>query len=341
MRATGFTKARSMGPVAEAVERAGGSVARVFRRAELPLRLVERPEQLILLRDQLALLEYAAVEVDDPALPLRLSLDAGFRSLGLFGVRVNAADSLGEAIAVCNAAIGGLLQSATHMRLAVGPRIARWSYGLSDGATLGRRKNELLAIGYMTDLLRRFLRARAPLRVELPGRAEERALIESLLQCDVIEGGSAALIFPSEWLECANPAPRAPDAFAQAGDVPEDFRAGVAALVRLRLLEGRPTLDWLGRRLRLAPRTLQRRLAAEGESVETIRRRVLMAEAEALLRDSSLPVSAVALELGYADPAHFSRAALSWVGLSPRAWRRSLRAAHACVFPPEALGKRP
>ena len=61
-----------MGPVVEMVERSGGSVARVFRQAELPLRLIEQPDQLILLRDQLALVESAAREIGDETLPLRL-----------------------------------------------------------------------------------------------------------------------------------------------------------------------------------------------------------------------------------------------------------------------------
>jgi AraC-like DNA-binding protein len=32
----------------------------------------------------------------------------------------------------------------------------------------------------------------------------------------------------------------------------------------------------------------------------------------------------VGLELGYADPAHFTRAVVEWVGLPPREWRRKL-----------------
>ena len=50
MRSYGWTKARSMGPVADFVERSGGSIARVFRRAGLPLRLIDEPDRLILLK---------------------------------------------------------------------------------------------------------------------------------------------------------------------------------------------------------------------------------------------------------------------------------------------------
>lgn len=46
MHRYGLTKARSMGPVTDMVERAGGSIERVFRRAELPLRLMSPEKQL-------------------------------------------------------------------------------------------------------------------------------------------------------------------------------------------------------------------------------------------------------------------------------------------------------
>jgi len=85
MRSYGLTKARSMGPVAELVERSGGSIARVFRRGELPLRLIEEPDRLILLKDQLNLVECAAREIGDDALAARLSTEAGVAGLGPYG----------------------------------------------------------------------------------------------------------------------------------------------------------------------------------------------------------------------------------------------------------------
>ena len=159
MGATGFTRARSMGPVADAVERAGGSVTRVFRRAELPMRLIERPDQLILLRDQLALVECATREIGDETLPLRMSMDAGFAHLGAFGRHVGAAPVFAEAIERCNEGMGLMLQSATHLKLTQSRGLAIWSYEISDSTRVGRQKNELLAFGYMIDLMRHFFGA--------------------------------------------------------------------------------------------------------------------------------------------------------------------------------------
>lgn len=325
MGTTGFTKARSMGPVADAVERAGGSLARVFRLAELPLRLIEQPEQLILLRDQLALVECAARELGDEALPLRLSMTAGFESLGAFGQHVGAAPVFATAIERCNEGMGSLLQSATHVRLVQAAGYAKWSYEISDSARVGRQKNELLAFGYMVDLMRRFLgAAAAPLRVELPGAVPARAHVQSMLGCEISRGDRAALIFPSEWLEAENPCPRGIECERSLNDVPDtdDFAASVTQLIKLGLLDRRPTIDWVGRKLRMSKRTLQRRLFETELSFEQLLRDALVARATALLKQPEMSMSEIAYELGYADSAHFVRAAWKWAGQTPTAWRR-------------------
>jgi AraC-like DNA-binding protein len=51
--------------------------------------------------------------------------------------------------------------------------------------------------------------------------------------------------------------------------------------------------------------------------------RVRIAKAMELLKDSNLPVSAVALEVGYNDPLYFSRVFSRQVGLTPRQFREA------------------
>lgn len=326
MGAVAFTRARSMGPVAEAVERAGGSVARVFRKAELPLRLVETPEQFILLRDQLALVEHAARELDDDALPLRLSMQAGMEGLGAFGRRVQGAPTLQDAIERCNFGIQSMLQSMTQMELLPAQdgsqRLAVWTYKILDDAPVGRQKNELLAFGYMISALKHF-GAGAPLRATLPQQATRRTALEGLLGCEVAKGESAALILRAETLRNANSTCGDPvDLRIEDVPSPTDFSAGVERLIELALLERRPTIEYVRRRLSLSARSLQRRLAEQGESFDAIRRRVVLARAQALLRGGATPITQIAYELGYADAAHFSRAFANWTGASPRLWRR-------------------
>ena len=325
MEQVGLTKARSVGPIAEEVERTGGSVARVFHRAELPLGILDQPERLILLRDQLRLLECAAREIGDEAISARLSVKAGVVGLGSYGLRILAAPRLDSAILRSGELIGPLLQSATSIGLVRKGRWAKWTYRVTDAAEIGRQKNEILALGYMLDLLRGFAGAHwQPARVELAGAAlPGRSSVQDALHCAIDQGVIAGITFPAELLDLPNPERRATAGDA-ACDVPDvaDLVACVEHLLALALLDGRPRIDWLCRRLNLSRRTLQRQLARLDTSFDDILGRVLARQAAVLMADPRQPITAVALELGYADPAHFTRAFTRWTGQAPRDWRR-------------------
>lgn len=324
MRKYGLTKARSMGPVADMVERAGGSLARVFARVDLPLRLIDEPDRLILLQDQLALVEGAAREIGDDALAARLSTEAGFASLGSYGRHVDSMPDLQSAIACANATIGPLLQSSTEFGLTVSGGVVRWTYGVTDRVAVGRQKNEMLALGYMLDLVRHFAGDRfSPIGLELGGPCvAAKPAVESVYRSDLFRAESAAIVFPAELLEVPNP--RAPECLARdRAELPDpsDLVASAEALIGLALLDRRPDIDWLGRHLEMSRRTLQRRLSSHGTSFEILLARVSLSRACDLLR-SGAGATDVALELGYSDPAHFSRAFRRWTGTTPHAWRR-------------------
>jgi AraC-like DNA-binding protein len=321
----GLTKMRSIGPLAREVERSGGSLARVFRRAELPLGLLDEPERLILLKDQFLLLECAGREIGDDALPARLSTGGGMASLGAYGEFVCAAADLRTAIERANGFVGPLLQSATKLTLEIEGGLARWSYFVTDGLGPGRQKNEILALGFMLDLLRRFFGsewtpscASVAGGVLSGGRANARTL-----GCELTIGAAAGFEFSSALLEAGNPFPAVAGLGPPLADGPGETSLAESArhLIGVALLDGRPSIDWLSRRLDLPRRTLQRRLAQEGFTFETLWRNVLLTEAQVLLSDSGLTISQVAQAMGYSDHAHFTRAFAAAAGSTPSAWR--------------------
>jgi AraC-like DNA-binding protein len=71
----------------------------------------------------------------------------------------------------------------------------------------------------------------------------------------------------------------------------------------------------------LHERTLRKRLAAEGTSLQQIVAQTRFELAKQLLENTELPVLEVASALRYADAAVFSRAFRSWSKMSPRQWR--------------------
>ena len=80
----------------------------------------------------------------------------------------------------------------------------------------------------------------------------------------------------------------------------------------------------VARRLGMGVSTLRRRFqAATGESIHAyaLGRRLMLAAQR--LRDSELPVAAIAEEFGYADVSYFTRQFHAHIGMAPGAYRRS------------------
>jgi AraC-like DNA-binding protein len=78
----------------------------------------------------------------------------------------------------------------------------------------------------------------------------------------------------------------------------------------------------LSRVLGLSERTLRRRLESEGAALRTIVDDARRDAARRLLEDTDLPVTDIALRVGYADSSAFTHAAQRWFGRSPSQLRR-------------------
>jgi AraC-like DNA-binding protein len=72
--------------------------------------------------------------------------------------------------------------------------------------------------------------------------------------------------------------------------------------------------------LRLTPRTLQRRLAAEGQPFASVVDGIRRAQAERWLRVGT-SIAETSFLVGYSEPRAFHRAFKRWIGTTPEAWR--------------------
>jgi len=103
------------------------------------------------------------------------------------------------------------------------------------------------------------------------------------------------------------------------------IRDEVVAAVRDGLTLGRSDLAFVARRLHLSPRTLQRKIAASGESFSDLRDAARFALAKSLLAQRELSIGEIAYRLGYSETAAFSRAFSKRFGRSPRRARTAAR----------------
>lgn len=102
-------------------------------------------------------------------------------------------------------------------------------------------------------------------------------------------------------------------------------RRGITALVRSKLFRDSgvfPTLPDVAGELDIHPRTLRRRLAAEGTSFRSLLSEARSAVAVDLLRNVGLTVEEASTRLGYTEVSTFSHAFKRWHGVAPSEYSR-------------------
>src|SRR4029453_18336666 len=103
----------------------------------------------------------------------------------------------------------------------------------------------------------------------------------------------------------------------------EDHGLGgvVQQIVTTLLWDGSLDIHTVAAMAGLGARTLQRYLHDEGVTFARLVARVRFDVAQQMLADPARKVIDVALDLGYSDHAHFTRAFVRWTGVSPRYFR--------------------
>ncbi|WP_176598250.1 MULTISPECIES: helix-turn-helix domain-containing protein [Sphingobium] len=110
-----------------------------------------------------------------------------------------------------------------------------------------------------------------------------------------------------------------------AEEAPEEADTTVAGKLRQMLNHRNLSQEQAARKLGMSVATLQRRLAATGDSFREISREIRALKLRSLLAtDSNL--DDIAVELGFAERRSLWRACQEWLGMSPACYRRMLRA---------------
>jgi AraC-like DNA-binding protein len=101
-----------------------------------------------------------------------------------------------------------------------------------------------------------------------------------------------------------------------------DFVEQVQRVLHTSLFTQKTTADHIAALFSLHPRTLHRRLKANGTSFQQLVDNVRFEIARQSLENSSLEVTQIAAMLHYADPSAFTRAFRRWSGTTPALWRK-------------------
>lgn len=169
-----------------------------------------------------------------------------------------------------------------------------------------------------------------------PGPAHAQAC-RAFFRCPVHFGQPRnALHFDAAW-SARPPSTHDPITHAMTREICQQFLSdlsavgGTAALVRQALVEQLPwrfpSIHSMARELSMEPRTLRRRLEAQGTSYRQLLAEVRRMLAIEYLQRTRMTTEEIAARLGYSDAANFRHAFSRWTGKSPHEYRFGKRAA--------------
>lgn len=155
---------------------------------------------------------------------------------------------------------------------------------------------------------------------------------KSVFQCPVhFDCLETQIVFPRHWLD--RPPQRANrEKHARLLEAAEReelaeihgiFSARVRGVLRLGLPRGDFQAEFVAAMMNLHPRTLHRRLQAEGTSFSRILQGMRRAMSQQYLAATALPIREIASALGYGSNDAFDHAFRRWFEQSPRQWRQA------------------
>jgi AraC-like DNA-binding protein len=318
----------------ELVSDLGGDPAALLRQARIDPESLGKRGAVVEYRAMVQLLATAAAELQRPDFGVRLAMrQSGTKVMGPIGVVMKNSATVGQALGYCKRHIHAY-SLATRVRFA--PDRARHKLFVGLELLLDRIVDDrqviehglMLAHLNIMEITGGAARAREVAFRHQPLSAP--AVYRAAFGCEVRFGAPAdGVVFTEADLLCpiVDPDERVYEMATSFIDArfphaTPPMHARVRSLVARRLGTEDCTNERIAAELCLHPRTLQRRLRAEGRSFETIKDEVRRDAALRYLRQADMPLTHVAEKLGYAEASVLSRSCYRWFAASPRQLRR-------------------
>lgn len=318
--------------VANCVELTGHSAAGLLERIAVTRELLEDPDGLIPLAHFVLFFEEAAALVRNPHFGLHAGRLAGSDSIGPLSFLFLSAPDLRTAFASFARYLSTFQQASRHQFKDEGSR-ATFTYGLVDQSLTRRRQDAEYSIGAMFSLARQFTGGEIEFReVRFEHeRVGDYARYRDFFGCDVFfEQDCNAITMDGRYLDA-----RGRVLSPSLHPILEEHLQRIAgresaaslgdrlrAMIEQAPFDAPPDLSEAALRLHLSVPTLHRRLAAEGTGWRKLVNGHRMETAARLLRTSRRNVSAIALDVGFAESASFTRAFARHFGVSPGRYRK-------------------
>lgn len=317
----------------ELVTQLGGDANAVLGRALIEPDLLNTPGSSIEYRSLLNAMQYAAEALDCPDFGLRLAvMQGGNKSIGPIGVVMKNSKTLGQAIGYCAknthaysvatkirfepdrsrhlllVRLEILLDRAPDKRQTVEHALMLASLNMRELTGGGVRVRKVL-FSHEPQMSPRAYRQFFGCDVHFEQKADGLVLTEDDLLCPVVDPDSRVYEMATSFIETRFPHMEA------------SIQARVRSLIEQYIGSKDCTNERVAADFCLHPRTLQRRLRAEGTSFEDLKDEIRRDLALRFIQNGDMPLKRVAEKLGYAETSVLSRSCFRWFSSSPREMR--------------------
>ncbi len=306
----------------------GVAPADLLQRLGLPSTLLLHEDMWVNRRDSLQLAHDIARVLSDPLAGLHISELIQFSDYGYWGDGIMTAGTVKESIAFACRQIERI-ETGTRITPLWGSGNVRLRVSFEGTPEADPRQHLEAALLTMRQLLD-LAAEPVPARARLPRTCVPRTGMERLLGPDLEFGGEfAELELDSDVLALPLRPPTDTEKrrfrTEQTTSSVNDTARGVLRVLKVLLSEDEPpTARAVSNQLGMNLRTMQRHLTAWGVSFEEILDQLRYGAALSHLRGGELRITDIAVQLGYSDSAHFTRAFRRWTGASPKQAQRKL-----------------
>ncbi len=319
--------------VIDMIRRKGGSAEAVFASAAIRMSDVGCPTNELNLHQYCNLFEQAARQTGNDNFGLEFGAQFQPRELGPIGYAATSSPTLGAALRNVEAYFPAHQGESTFGFIPEGD-IVWLSYQITDPRIADRRQDAELSLGMFCNIFRTALGKNwAPLEVRFEhakpeGDSDHSRYFNAPVQ---FSRRTNAFAFRRDILSTKMPEPD-PYLFAIIeallrsrrdfmGD-PQDIVSVLRNQIKMYLGERTPGIGDIAAILGMSSSTLQRQLKEIGVTYNDILRSAREELALHYMKNADMPLTDVALCLGYSELSAFSRAFRNWTGMSPHRFRR-------------------
>ncbi|WP_226667586.1 helix-turn-helix transcriptional regulator [Microbulbifer aggregans] len=276
------------------------------------------------------LLDATAAACGDPLFCLKLAAEQSVLVLGEIGLSIRQQPTLADAMNYSNHHINLHAYGVHVQQRPRGDTLElQLTFNFSNAGGLAQLMQ--LSAGQAFNLVAQMMGSTgSALKLHLPQTAPTTSMVAPSLYKDHIlfDSNFGGISFPLSWLT------RKPqhdekllrEHFQQRirmlqSIYPGNLRAQVCHIIGNLLPSGECNIERVASALNLHPRVLQKKLQQDGTSFRELLQQTRMEVAQRNLQHGQLSVTDLALNLGYADVAIFSRNFKRWTGKSPSEWK--------------------